>query len=128
MRAREFILEGSQSTPKTKGAIHPDHVKTMPSAHRVAGTADRCWDLEKVMRAAGMADGSTPPKIPKHSWAHKNNTAHPYTELEERMLKHAYKAVGVEWDDVLKSERNRSSEPDHVNRSSPVKPFAGYHK
>lgn len=126
MRAREFILEAS-SMAKTKGRIHRDHVSTMPNAHRVAGTADRCYDLNRVMMAVAMADGIQKPVLPGQSWHHRNNTAHPYTAKEATMLKHAYEAAGVEWDDVLRPNAdNRSEEPSDNNTTSVIQPFKGY--
>lgn len=127
MRAREFVVEAAKSTVKAKGRIHKDHVQAMTGAHRVAGTADRHYELNRVMMAAAMADGKTVPDLGDHSWHHKNNTAHPYSKLEADMLKHAYQAVGVEWDDVLKpNPDNESQEPDDTNVNSVVRPFKGY--
>ena len=127
MRAREFIAEASPA--KTKGRIHRDHVSTMPGAHRVAGTADRHYDLNRVMMAVAMADGVQRPVLDGESWHHKNNTAHPYTPEEAAMLRHAYEAAGVEWDDVLKpNPDNRSEEPQDTNVTSVIKPFKGYSK
>lgn len=126
MRAREFVLE-SVSIAKQRGAIHRDHIETMPSAHRVAGTQDRHYALNRVMMAAAMADGENVPKLGPESWNNKNNTAHPYSKVEAKMLKHAYKAAGVEWDDVLKpNPDNESQEPDDTNVNSVVRPFKGY--
>ena len=120
-------MEQVRSTPKTKGRIHKDHVEAMPGAHRVAGTADRHYDLNRVMMAVAMADGDTVPDLGDHNWSHKNNTAHPYTAVEANMLRHAYKAADVEWDDVLKpNPNNQSLEPQDTNTQSIVKPFKGY--
>ena len=93
----------------------------MPSAHRVAGTADRTYDLNRIMIAVALADGTNVPCTPRQSWAGKNNIAIPYTELEGRMLQHAYQSQGAEWDDVLKPNRQQLSlEPPEINRASPV--------
>ena len=127
MRAREFVTEASRATPKAKGHIHKDHVQVMPGAHRVAGTQDRHYELNRVMMAVAMADGETVPDLGDQSWSHKNNTAHPYTAVEANMLRHAYKAADVEWDDVLKpNPNNESLEPEDTNTQSIVKPFRGY--
>lgn len=127
MRARDFVTEQAASTSKVKGRIHRDHVQVMPGAHRVSGTADRHCDLNRVMLAVAMADGSTPVAIDVPGWHNKNNTAHPYTKIEADMLKDAYRAAGVEWDDVLKpNPNNESLEPSDNNTQSVVKPFAGY--
>ena len=67
--------------------------------------------------------------VDKESWVGKNNTAHPYTNLEGEMLKHAYKIAGIEWDDALKPNPTQKSmeNPDIKKTSiSPVVPFKGY--
>jgi len=125
MRAQEFIVEDSIVHSGVKP--HKDQEKVMPSAHRVAGTADRTYDLNRIMQIVAGADGKTMPLIPKQSWAGKNNTAHPYTKEESNMLKHAYKAYGADWDDALApNDEEKSLEPDDVHNISPVKGFAGY--
>lgn len=126
MRYREFVLEGSDVT-KIKVKPHPDQEQVMPSAHRVAGTADRTYDLNRIMMAVAMSDGKTVPKLKQSSWAGKNNLAHPYTKEETAMLKKAYQSQGAEWDDALKPNRNQESlEPKDTNKVSPVNPFKGY--
>lgn len=119
MRAREIIHE--DAIVRNGRRPHIDQEAVMPSAHRVAGTADRTYDLNRIMIAVASADGTNIPRTPAQSWAGKNNIATPYTELEGRMLRHAYQAQGAEWDDVLKPNRRQLSlEPKDVNRRSPV--------
>ena len=125
MRAHEFLIE--DPVVHTGVKPHKDHEAAMPSAHRVAGTSDRTYSLNRIMQIVAGADGKTMPKIPKESWAGKNNTAHPYTKEESNMLKHAYKAYGAEWDDVLSPNgEEKSLEPDDIHKISPVKAFKGY--
>lgn len=129
MRAREFVVEGRQGADETKipEKMHPDQIETLPAAHRVAGTADRAYDLNRVMMCVAMADGKTPPKMNRESWVGRNNTAHPYTPEELAMLRHAYQAACVHWDDALApNPNNRSLEPKDTYKTSPVKPFQGY--
>lgn len=127
MRYKEFVSEASSDVTKIKVKPHPDQEQVMPSAHRVAGTADRTYDLNRIMMAVAMADGKTVPKFRNTSWAGKNNLAHPYTKEETKMLKDAYKSVGAEWDDALKPNRDQKSlEPKDTNRISPITPFNGY--
>ncbi len=126
MRATEFIVEAAPIV-KTGLKPHKDAEAVMPSAHRVAGTADRTYDLNRVMMYVAATDGTTCPKMPIQSWAGKNNTAHPLTTVEANMLKHAYRLAGIEWDDVLApNQKNLSVEPDEVNKSSPITSFKGY--
>jgi hypothetical protein len=79
------------------------------------------------MMAVACTDGDTDPVLDKESWAGRFNTAHPYSELEQRMLQKAYKAVGSEIHDLNHGDLN-STELDSVNKVSPFKPFKGYKK
>jgi hypothetical protein len=115
MRAREFISEtksakiskrNSQSTRGLNKFRDPDGY-------------DRTYDLNRVMMAAACTDGDSEPWIDQESWAGKYNTAHPYTEVEQRMLKKAYAAAGIEYDDLNGVDLN-SRELDSVNTKSAV--------
>lgn len=126
MRAKEFIVE-SDPIVKTGLKPHKDAEAVMPGSHRVAGTADRTYDLNRVMMYVAATDGKKCPPIPRQSWVGKNNTAHPLTELEAQMLKHAYLMAGVEWDDILApNQKNQSVEPNEINTNSPLRSFKGY--
>lgn len=126
MRAQEFIFEARDETKISK-KMHPEQIETLPGLHRVAGTADRSYDLNRVMMAVACADGKRRPKLNRESWIGRNNTAHPYTQEELAMLKHAYEAADVHWDDVLSpNPDNRSLEPKDINKVSPMRAFPGY--
>lgn len=125
MRAYEFITE--TVIVKTGLKPNPESVAAAPGAHRVAGTADRLYDLCRVMMFVAGSDGVNFPTTPQQSWAGRNNTAHPYTKREADMLKHAYLLAGVEWQDVLDHNAdNKSIEMSDTNKQSPIKPFKGY--
>lgn len=127
MRAREFIIEVAKNIVKTGIKPPKDVEDAMPGSHRLAGTADRLYDLNRVMMYVAATDGKNCPKIPRQSWAGKNNTAHPLTDIEAKMLKHAYRLAGIEWDDVLKpNPKNKSIESIDTNKNSPIKSFKGY--
>ena len=120
MRAFEFFYEG-KSEVKTGVKPHKDHEMTIPNAHRVAGTADRHYDLNRVMMLTATADGKHLPPFPPESWAGRNNLAFPYTPLEADMLKQVYQCLGYEWDDVLKpNPKKKSEEVKDVNSISPI--------
>ena len=90
----------------------------MPSAHLVAGTADRIYDLYRLTLRTSCADGVNAPKFEPESWVGRNNTAHPYTKEEANMLKHAYKSTGVKWTDKLfPNPLNKSAEPTEIGRA-----------
>jgi hypothetical protein len=126
MRANEFIVEGHGGSNKggVIGKLHPDQESTMPKAHKFAGTQDRTYDLNRAMMAVASSDGENFTHEPtEESWIGRNNMATPYTEQEHKMLHHAYDAIGVSIDDAVSSP---GSEPDHIQKVSPVKGFKGY--
>lgn len=121
MQIREIIAE--DNIVKNRQKPDPDQEMAMPAAHRVAGTADRHYDLNRVMMCAAGSDGRTIPKVDVQSWAGKNNVATPYTKAESEILKRAYEAMGVEWDDILKpNQQEQSLESTDTYKRSPVAP------
>lgn len=131
MRAHEFINEGiTRREPITKSGKHPrkDVEAVMPGAFRMAGTNDKLIELGKIMRAVAASDGKNTPVI-HDNWVGLNDTAHPYTKVEAEMLKRAFKAAGIEWEDALEPNfDNRSIEPPDTDTQSPVVAFAGWGK
>lgn len=127
MRAWEFVVEARDRIVRT-GIRMPRHAHdAAPGVHRVAGTADRHYDLNRIMMTLAGSDGKHCEHVPTQSWAGKNNLAAPYTRVEADMLRHAYRLNDADWDDVLKPNReNRSRETDDTGKRSPLKPFRGY--
>lgn len=120
MKIVEIITEDRNYT-KTSGKMNPDHVRALPSAHLVAGTADRIYDLYRLSLKTAQADGKNPPKFDPESWVGRNNTLHPYTQEEADMLKHAYSSVGIAWTDELHpNPKNKSIEAQDTHKTSPV--------
>lgn len=129
MRAREFINEAVTNIVKNGIKLPKEHEASLPGTHRLAGTADRLYDLNRVMQFVAIADGINFPPIPQQSWAGRNNTAHPYTKIEAEMLKHAYRMANVDWEDALRpNPNNESQELKDTNKSSPIKSFKGYNR
>ena len=128
MRAHEFVTETRKAFAKTGRRMHKNTERSLPSAHRVAGTADRHYDLGRILSQVAAEDGTGRTEFPveRESWAGRNNTAHPYTEIESRMLQKAYEKQGISWQDVLKpNPHQRSLEPKDTNVKSPIaKPFS----
>jgi hypothetical protein len=84
------------------------------------------YTLNRVMMAVAMADGSGAPiDMDGKSWAGKKRTASPYTEVEQAMLKQAYKAAGADYEDLNHGDLDSEEHPA-VNTTSPVKAFKGY--
>ena len=122
MRAREFVAEekvgriGKRRQTSTRGLIK----------FRDSNFQDRFYELNRVMMAAAMADGTNKPvDIDGESWSGRYNTAHPYTEEEQQMLMQAYRAVGSEYYDLNAGDLE-SQELPGTNVASPLKAFRGY--
>ena len=121
MRAQEFVAEaktghiGKRRQSATRGL----------NKFRDSQFQDRIYELNRVMMAAACSDGTNPIEMDGESWAGRYNTAHPYTEVEQRMLKQAYKACGSEWEDINHGDMD-SEELKSTNNVSPVKGFGGY--
>jgi hypothetical protein len=122
MRAHEFITEGN------KGKVSDRQQQSTVGLNIFATTQyDRTYDLNRVMMAVASTDGTTIPDLNRESWVGKNNTAHPYTQVEQDMLKIAYKAAGIPFQDLNKGDLD-SEELDSTQDQSPIKPFKGYKK
>jgi hypothetical protein len=122
MRAREFVSEdkvgklSKRLQAGTRGL----------NKFRDREFSDRVYELNRVMMAAACNDGDDfAEPVDAESWAGRNNIAAPYTEVEQRMLEKAYKAIGAKsWD--LNHGDMDSEELSSVNKTSPVKAFKGY--
>jgi hypothetical protein len=122
MRAHEFITESD------KGKVSARQQQSTVGLNIFATTQyDRTYDLNRVMMAVASTDGVTVPDLNRESWVGKNNTAHPYTQVEQDMLKIAYKAAGIPFQDLNKGDLD-SEELDSTQDQSPIKPFKGYKK
>ena len=122
MRANEFISESK------KGKISPRQQQATRGLNIFSDTQyDRNYDLNGVMMAVACSDGVNPIDMNSESWVGKNNTAHPYTEIEQDMLNLAYKAAGITNKDLNKGDM-RSQELPGTNAQSIAKPFKGYKK
>jgi hypothetical protein len=125
MRACEFVTEDTIHNGKSP-RLSAHHA--MPGAHRIGGTQDRHYDLNRIMQYAACSDGENDVNMDHESWVGKNVMAFPYTPQELAMLKKAYKHLDIEWDDVLDPNPDNHSEeiPGRINTKSPVKAFRGY--
>jgi hypothetical protein len=121
MRAQEFIVERDGTIGKRR------QVATV--GLDVFGDAERQnsdYTLNRVMMAAACADGSNNPiDMDAKSWVGKRRSAHPYTKVEQNMLKQAFKAAGANWKDLNNGDMNSEEHPE-VNITSPVVSFKGY--
>lgn len=122
MRAHEFISEDrklakiSKRMQQSTRGLHK---------FRDPGGYDRTYELNRVMMAAACSDGVTPLILDAESWSGRYNTAHPYSEIEQKMLKQAFKALGTDFKD-LNHGNLHSEELKSTNVQSPVTSFKGY--
>ena len=122
MRARDFVIE------HTKGKISKRLQNATVGLHTFIdnNNQDRVYELNRIMMAAAMADGSGDPiEIDSESWAGRNDVAAPYTEVEDRMMHQAFKAIGSKHKDINRGD-TRSQEHPSVHTASPVQAFKGY--
>jgi hypothetical protein len=126
MRAHEFITEQSHGTRAGKVSKRQQQSTVGLNVFAIS-QYDRTYDLNRVMMAVASTDGETIPDIEQESWVGKQNTAHPYTKVEQDMLKIAYKAAGIPFKDLNKGDLD-SEELDSAHTESPIKPFKGYKK
>lgn len=121
MRATEFITERKIAHPTKRQSIATRGLHKF----RDPGGYDRTYELNRIMMATACADGTTPLALDAETWSGRYNTAHPYTDIEAKMLKQAYKAVGSEMHDLNHGD-NESQELESTNTQSTIKPFKGY--
>jgi hypothetical protein len=121
MRAREFIAErdGTIGTRRQAATVGLD----------VFGDKERMssdYTLNRVMMAVACADGTNKPiDMDAKSWLGKKRSAHPYTKVEQNMLRQAFKAAGADWKDLNNGDMDSEEHPA-VNTTSPVVSFKGY--
>jgi hypothetical protein len=122
MRAREFITERDGVIGKRRQAATVG-LNLFSDGER---TSSSSYTLNRVMMAAAMADGTNAPiDMDEKSWVGKQRSAHPYTKVEQEMLKQAYKAAGAKWTDLNSGDLD-SEEVLSTNTQSPVRAFKGY--
>jgi len=121
VRATEFVAEalgkiGHRRQQSTRG---------LNIFSKKIDSYDRLYDLNRLMMAVASSDGVNPIEMDAESWVGKHNTAHPYTQEEQAMLKLAYKAAGLEYKDLNNGDMD-SEEVESTNTTSPVQSFQGY--
>jgi hypothetical protein len=123
MRASEFINEAKRGKMSKRQSQSTRGVNIFVDKPR----SDRINELNRVMMAAACSDGINPIDMSGESWIGTYDGAFPYTEVEQKMLKAAYKAVGSEFHD-LNNGNMKSMELTTTNKSSPVQAFKGFGK
>ena len=122
MRAQEFVTEMRQGTLSTRNQSATVGLNVFSDSEK----ANSDYTLNRVMMAVAMADGSGKAiDMDGKSWAGKKRTASPYTEVEQRKLKQAYKAAGADYEDLNHGDLHSGEHPA-VNTTSPIEAFKGY--
>jgi hypothetical protein len=116
LKINEIITEGQQVGVAPENIQHAGHGQIR---FRDKGGYDRTYNLNRVMMAAAMSDGSGEKvDMDQSSWVEKYNLALPYTEEEREMMKSALDTVDSEYDDG--GTRILSAEDAGVNTLSSV--------
>lgn len=93
MKINDIISEAKSG----KIPDHAEHASTGDWKFRDVGGWNPTYNLNRVMMASAMADGSDKDLvIDEESWIGVQNWSRPYTELEHKMLKQALRATGSE--------------------------------
>jgi hypothetical protein len=124
MKINEIIVEGYDGV-RPKDTTHAD---TGEWKFRDQGGYDRTYNLNRVMMATAMADGVSEDAVdmPQSSWVEKYNVARPYTEVEHKMMKSAFKTVDSEYKESEQDHKSR--EPEDTQKTSPIPHNSGVKK
>jgi hypothetical protein len=115
MRAKEFIQEAKQ------GKLSKEKQDATAGLHLFhdAEKANSDYVMFRLGMALACADGTNPVEIDTKTWIGKQKSAHPYTDIEQKMLKQVYKIAGADYEDLNNGDLH-SKEPGDTNTLSPV--------
>lgn len=126
MRAREFIAEGNGVRGGTRSAPNHEFDTAHPALIGPTGHGDmyigRYYDFYRVSSLAGM-DPDQLDKVDDISFFGNLPLFSAYTEFDRQKLLAIMKKLGMKPQDHI---TNGSTEPNYVNKTSPVKSFKGY--
>ena len=110
MKINEVIAEAR--TGKHPG--HAEPANTGEWQFRDVGGWNPTYNLNRVMMASAMADGSNKKlDIDPASWVSVFNVTRPYTEEEHKMVKQAFKAIGSEVHHTGKDHKSKETNDTH---------------
>jgi len=121
MRAHEFVMEAKNGHITKRQQWGTRGLHRYEDSYRGAGS----YSMNRIGMAAAATDGDTVPDVDRESWVGLANTTHPYTEVEAKKLRQAYRAAGVRVRDLNRGDM-RSQEPPGGNTKSPIEGFRGY--
>ncbi len=116
MRAKEFIIKEAK-----QGKLPKDEHDATAGLHlfRDAERANSDYVMFRLGMALACSDGTNPVEIDTKTWIGKQKSAHPYTDIEQKMLKQVYKLAGASYTDMNDGDLH-SKEPGDTNTLSPV--------
>ena len=109
------LEESSQEKISKRKQQSTTGLNTYGDAERVSGD----YTGYRLGMAVAGADGKTPIDMKAKSWVGKKKTTHPFSQVEQDMLKDAYKAVGAAYTDLNHGDMH-SKELEGTNTVSPV--------
>ena len=115
MKLREILAEKKRGSISKRQQYPSTGINIFSDAER----ADSTYTEYRLGLALAMADGKNKPEVDAKTWHGKKKTAHPYTELEQKMLKDAYAIVGANHQDINKGDLRSQETPD-THKVSPV--------
>lgn len=115
MRAKEFINEAKQ------GKMPSDQQRATRGLHLYADgeKMNSDYTMYRLSLALACSDGVKPIEMDAKSWIGKKKSAHPYSDIEHEMLRHAYAVVGANHEDLNHGDMD-SLEAEDTNKVSPV--------
>ena len=117
MKINEVIVEATAGKLTKRQLQDTRGLKKFTDRDRWSGD----YTLYRLGLAVASTDGKSVPDTDKESWVGKWKLAAPYSQVDQDMLKQAYKAVGAKHEDVNHGDM-RSQELEGTNKSSPVAP------
>jgi len=121
MRAVEFITEvkSGKITKRQQYGTVGLHL------YKPTNGSNSTYTLNRLMMALASVSDQDEIDIDAESWIGTRKSSHPYTDVEDKMLKNAYKAIGAEYEDLNNGDL-ASQEPPGGNTESPLVGFKGY--
>ncbi len=115
MRARDFIVEKTQGKISKRAQQASRGINVYSDGER----ANSDYTQYRLGLALACSNGKDPIDVDYKSWYGKKKTMHPYSQVEQDMIKQAYKVVGANHKDVNKGDME-SKELESTYTVSPV--------
>lgn len=116
MRAREFIFETDHKRAKIPQRFQKPStgIDVYVDGQKISSD----YTQYRLGLALACSDGKSPLDVDPSSWYGKMKTVHPYTDIEQEMIKQSFKAVKAEYKDLNGSVK--SEELESTYKVSPI--------